>query len=72
MIQKKLKSFIRNKLNAAGQALKPEHLGQFIVSSLDRLVPVAEKQGVLLGLENRYHYHELPGLDDFKVIFETL
>ena len=26
---------------------------------------------MLLGLENRYHYHELPGLDDFKVIFDT-
>ncbi len=33
-------------------------------------MPVAEKQGVLLGLENRYHYHELPGLDDFEIIFE--
>jgi sugar phosphate isomerase/epimerase len=40
------------------------------LASLDRLVSVAEKQGVLLGLENRYHYHELPGLDDFRVIFE--
>jgi len=25
---------------------------------------------VLLGLENRYHDHELPGPDDFKVIFD--
>ena len=39
-------------------------------ASLDHLVPVAEKQGVLLGLENRYHYHELPGLDDFRLIFD--
>jgi sugar phosphate isomerase/epimerase len=28
--------------------------------SLDRLIRYAEKQGVTLGLENRYHYHELP------------
>jgi sugar phosphate isomerase/epimerase len=26
---------------------------------------------VLLGLENRYHYHELPGPDDFEVIFDA-
>jgi sugar phosphate isomerase/epimerase len=42
-----------------------------LLTSLDRLVAVAEKQGVLLGLENRYHYHELPGPDDFEVIFDA-
>lgn len=41
-----------------------------LLASLDHLVPVAEKQGVLLGLENRYHYHELPGFDDFEIIFD--
>jgi sugar phosphate isomerase/epimerase len=61
--------FIRNKLNERDSS-KARHLDS-LLSSLDRLVPAAEKQGVLLGLENRYHYHELPGLDDFKVIFDT-
>jgi sugar phosphate isomerase/epimerase len=61
--------FIRNKLNERDSS-KAKHLDS-LLSSLDRLVPAAEKQGVLLGLENRYHYHELPGLDDFKVIFDT-
>ncbi len=37
--------------------------------SLDRLIPLAEKQGVVLGLENRVHYHELPGCDDFEQLF---
>ncbi len=59
--------FIRNKLRERDRR-KPQHL-DCLLASLDRLVAVAEKQGVLLGLENRYHYHELPGLDDFKVIF---
>ena len=59
--------FIRNKLKERDRR-KPEHL-QNLLDSLDRLLPVAEKQGVLLGLENRYHYHELPGLDDFSAIF---
>ena len=62
--------FIRNKLRERDRR-KPRHL-DCLLASLDRLVAVAEKQGVLLGLENRYHYHELPGLDDFKVIFNQL
>ena len=60
-------TFIRNKLRERDRR-KPQHM-DCLLTSLDRLVAVAEKQGVLLGLENRYHYHELPGLDDFKVIF---
>ena len=60
--------FIRNKLEQRDR-LKPKHMDN-VLASLDHLVPVAEKQGVLLGLENRYHYHELPGLDDFRLIFD--
>jgi len=56
--------FIGEKLKAL-QDLKPDYLDSLLFS-LDRLVPVAEKQGVILGLENRAHYHELPGYDDFE------
>ena len=59
--------FIRNKLKER-DSRKRGHMDRLLMS-LERLAPVAEKQGVLLGLENRYHYHELPGLDDFEVIF---
>ena len=61
--------FIRNKLKERDRC-KAKHMNS-LLASLDRLVPVAEKRGVLLGLENRYHYHELPGLDDFRRIFDT-
>ncbi len=37
-----------------------------LLFSLDKLVRIAEKQNVWLGLENRYHYHELPGPNDFE------
>lgn len=60
-------TFIHHKLDER-DSRKPQHMDS-LLCSLDRLVSVADKQGVLLGLENRYHYHELPGLDDFKVIF---
>ncbi len=61
--------FIRNKLKER-DTRQPKHMDS-LLASLDCLIPVAEKQGVMLGLENRYHYHELPGLDDFEVIFDT-
>jgi sugar phosphate isomerase/epimerase len=61
--------FIQNKIKQRDRR-KAGHMDS-LLSSLDHLVPVAEKQGVLLGLENRYHYHELPGLDDFRLIFDT-
>ena len=64
---KKAQIFIRNKLKERDR-LKPEQL-ENLLDSLDRILPVAEKQGVLLGLENRYHYHELPGPDDFGELF---
>ena len=37
--------------------------------SLDRLAREAEKRGVLLGVENRYNIHDIPNLEEFKVIF---
>jgi sugar phosphate isomerase/epimerase len=64
---KEAQIFIRHKLNEWDRR-KPKYM-ESLLASLDRLIPVAEKQGVLLGLENRYHYHELPGLDDFTTIF---
>lgn len=57
-------TFIGRKLNEL-DALKPAYLDSLLFS-LDRLLQVAEKQGVTLGLENRAHYHELPGGDDFE------
>jgi sugar phosphate isomerase/epimerase len=66
---KEAQIFIHNKLKERDRR-KPGHM-ESLLASLDRLVSVAEKQGVLLGLENRYHYHELPGPDDFEVIFDA-
>ena len=65
---KEAQIFIHDKLKER-DIRKPGHMDSLLVS-LDRLASVAEKQGVLLGLENRYHYHELPGFDDFEVIFD--
>ena len=52
--------FIQRKLNERDQII-PGHRDALLFS-LDRLIRYAEKQGIILGLENRYHYHELPTL----------
>lgn len=38
--------------------------------SLDRLLNVAHKYDVTLGLENRYHYFEIPDHDEFTMLFD--
>lgn len=40
--------------------------------SLDRLAREAERLNVTLGLENRAHYHEMPGPEEYPVIFKEL
>ena len=62
------RNFIHRKL---GERLK-ERLVYLdsVLRSLDELVPTAEQHNIILGLENRYHYHELPGPEEFDIIFE--
>jgi sugar phosphate isomerase/epimerase len=64
---KEAQVFIARKLKERDY-LKPRHLDSLLFS-LDRLIHIAEKQNLILGIENRYHYHELPGFDDLKVLF---
>ena len=66
---KEAQMFIHHKLKQRG-GCKPRHMDS-LLASLDHLATIAEKQGVWLGLENRYHFHELPGPDDFRVIFDA-
>ena len=64
---KEAQVFITRKLSERDH-LKPRHLNSLLFS-LDRLIHIAEKQNLMLGIENRYHYHELPGLEDFEILF---
>ena len=54
---------------ASRDRLKPAHLDA-LCFSLDRLLQTADRRQVHLGLETRYHYHELPGPEDFRPILE--
>jgi sugar phosphate isomerase/epimerase len=41
-----------------------------LLFSLDRLMPIAGRENILLGIENRFHYHQLPYFfDEFDKIF---
>lgn len=43
-----------------------------VTASLDELSAHAESAGVKLGLETRYYYGEIPSLDEFGTIFESV
>ncbi|MBW1997163.1 MAG: TIM barrel protein [Deltaproteobacteria bacterium] len=62
------RGFIQSKIRERDR-LNPGHLSKLLLS-LEDLVGVADEEGILLGLENRYYYHELPTLENFRTIFE--
>jgi len=64
---KEAQAFIGRKLKERDR-LKPQFL-ENLLFSLDQLSRVAEKHKIFLGLENRFHYDELPTLEDFETIF---
>lgn len=41
-----------------------------LLISLDRIAKVAEREGVKVGIENRYHPHEIPLPPELKIIFK--
>lgn len=61
------RTFIDGK-KAECDLIKPKYIDS-LRFSIDRLIPIAEQHDISLGLENRYHYHELPGPDDFETLF---
>lgn len=62
------REFAARKL-ARRDRLKGPHLDA-LRFSLDTLLRLADRHGLRLGLENRAHFHELPGPDDFALLFE--
>jgi sugar phosphate isomerase/epimerase len=60
-------AFIQRKLSER-EYKKGKHWDA-LLWSLDRLARVAERYGVVLGIENRANYHELPGIEEFFSLF---
>ena len=40
-----------------------------VARSLEELIPYSKDKGVCLGVENRYHYREIPLIDEFEILF---
>lgn len=53
------------------KAKSPAHIAQ-LLKSLDELGSFAQGQKIVLGLENRFYYNEIPLLDEFGTIFTSL
>lgn len=52
---------------------RAEEAGPYVeaaAESLAELVRLAEPAGIVIGLENRYHYHEIPSPDEYARLFE--
>lgn len=41
-----------------------------VLKALDKLVILAERYEVLLGIENRFYFHEIPDIEELKIIFK--
>ncbi|MEJ5363675.1 MAG: TIM barrel protein [Desulfosoma sp.] len=67
---KEFRAMMARKIEERRAAVAPHLDG--LLWSLDRLAREALRLHVFLGLENRAHYHELPGPDDFETIFSAL
>ena len=67
-LQDELLAFI-NRQRRERRSMHQRHLDA-VLFSLDALNKEAEKKDLFLGIENRYHLHEIPDLDEIETILE--
>jgi sugar phosphate isomerase/epimerase len=58
-----------NRQRRERRSMHQQHLDA-VLFSLDTLNKEAEQKGLLLGIENRYHLHEIPDFDEIETILE--
>jgi sugar phosphate isomerase/epimerase len=60
---------LREKLVSARDRVKDAHLAATI-KSLEEIGPYAFKAGIAIALENRYHYYDIPLLDEMQILLD--
>lgn len=60
--------FIKTKLSER-ESKRQRHLDS-VLFALEKINKEAERQNILLGLENRYYYYEIPSFDELEIIFK--
>jgi len=66
--QKEGKKFIEEQTKIRN-SLRQKNLDA-VLKALDKLVIPAEKYGIFLGIENRFYFHEIPNLEEAKIILQ--
>ncbi|MEJ5348289.1 MAG: sugar phosphate isomerase/epimerase [Desulfosoma sp.] len=64
------RAFLERKLAERRERRKP--FLDALLWSLDRLAREAERLDVKLVLENRAHYHEMPNMEEYQILFDEL
>lgn len=62
------RDFLKAKLKERSERRTPYLESVFF--SLEQLNHVAEKRGIILGVENRYHYHQIPDFEEIGLILK--
>lgn len=62
------KQFIDRKLQEREDKSKPHW--DAVLFSLEKINREAERQNIFVGLETRYHYHEIPSFHEFQILFK--
>jgi sugar phosphate isomerase/epimerase len=60
------RDFLKAKLRERSERRTP--YVENVLFSLDQLNREAEKRGIILGVENRYHYHQIPDFEEIGLI----
>ncbi len=61
--------FLREKMISARAQVQDAHLAA-VIKSLKEIGPYAFNAGIALALENRYHYYDIPLLDEMQVLLD--
>jgi len=58
---------MRDEMFSAREAIAKKHLDQML-KSIDELIQIADKENIMLGIENRFYFMEMPSFDEIDIV----